>query len=311
MIRIQNLLRADEIDRVVAPLRPGERDQPVDVRPRHGVFGGGRRHALQPVELAQRFLSDIVGHAGRVDLPAQFIELARVVVGAAEFLLNRLELLAEEVLALVLADLGLDLRLDLRTDLEHFELFDQQPVQVLEASPDIERVENLLLDRRGERVEAGRNEIRQPSGITDVRRERREIVGQHRRELHHLLERGAHVALECVDFNGVVELDDGRGFGHGRAQERLGRHHAVQANTRQALHDEPQAAVGQLEHLVNVRERAGRMQIGLARFFGRRVELRKHPHRRVGRDGLVDQLDGALPRNGEGHEGIGEQHRVA
>ena len=38
----------------------------------------------------------------------------RLIVALAELLLNRLELLAQEILALVLADLGLHLRLDLR-----------------------------------------------------------------------------------------------------------------------------------------------------------------------------------------------------
>ena len=40
--------------------------------------------------------------------------------------------------------------------------------------------------------------------------------------------------------------------GHGRAQVGTGLHDPVEANARQSLNDQPQAAVGQLEHLVDV-----------------------------------------------------------
>ena len=86
----------------------------------------------------------------RVDLLAQLVDLLRLVVPLAELFLDRLELLAEEVLALVLADLRLDLRLDLRAELEHLELLDQEPVQHVHPGADVERFEHFLLDRRAD-----------------------------------------------------------------------------------------------------------------------------------------------------------------
>ena len=79
------------------------------------------------------------------------IELARIVIGIAELFLDRLELFAQEVFALILADFRLHLRLDLRTDLEHFQLFDEEPVQHVRAGADVERLEHFLLDRRSQR----------------------------------------------------------------------------------------------------------------------------------------------------------------
>ena len=87
------------------------------------------------------------GHAGAVDLRAQLVDLLRLLVAFAELLLDGLELLAEEVLALVLADLRLHLRLDLRSELEDLELLDQDPVQRVHARADVERLEHFLLDR--------------------------------------------------------------------------------------------------------------------------------------------------------------------
>src|SRR5690606_18418434 len=113
VLLVEDLLRLREIDVLLGPLRPGERDEPVEIRARDGVLGGGDGHARQAVELAHRLLADRLGHAGRLDLLAELLDLLLLLVVFAELLLDRLQLLAQEVLALVATDLGLDLRLDL------------------------------------------------------------------------------------------------------------------------------------------------------------------------------------------------------
>ena len=88
-----------------------------------------------------------LGHAGGFDLLGELLDFLGLVVALAELLLNRLHLLAQEVLALVLADLGLHLRLNLRSELEHLELLDEDPIQVVHPRADVERLEHFLLDR--------------------------------------------------------------------------------------------------------------------------------------------------------------------
>ena len=90
---------------------------------------------------------------------AQLLDFLGLFVSLAELLLNRLQLLAKEVLALVLADLGLHLRLDLRAELEHLELLDQDPVQRVHPRADVERVEHFLLHRRADGRQARGDEI--------------------------------------------------------------------------------------------------------------------------------------------------------
>ena len=93
-------------------LAHGSDEQPIEVGARHRVFGGGRRHLRKPVELPERFLLDRLGHPGGLDLRAKLLDLLGLIVAFAELALNRFQLLAQEVVALVLADLGLHLRLN-------------------------------------------------------------------------------------------------------------------------------------------------------------------------------------------------------
>ena len=127
--------RRAEVEQVRGLLAPRQRDEPVEIRPRHRVLGGRGRHLAQPVELPQRFLLRLLGHLRRLDLLAELVELPRAVVGLAELLLDGLELLAQVVLALPLAHLGLHLRLDLRAQLEDLHLLGERGDQPLQSAP--------------------------------------------------------------------------------------------------------------------------------------------------------------------------------
>ena len=87
-----------------------------------------------------------------------------------------------------------------------------------------------------------------------------------------------------------------------RAQVRLRRDDVVELQAREALDDQAQAAVRQLEHLVDVRRGADRVEIVLARLLDRRVALREHGDQLAVRDRIVDQADRALARHRQRHE---------
>src|SRR5207247_2066343 len=70
VVGVQHLLRVTQIERVFRPLVPRQRDDPIEVRPRHGVFGGGHRHLREAIQLANGFLPDAVGHPRGFDLGA-------------------------------------------------------------------------------------------------------------------------------------------------------------------------------------------------------------------------------------------------
>ena len=95
------------------------------------------------------------------------------------------------------------------------------------------------------------------------------------------------------------------------AQVRLRRDDLVERDAREPLHDQAQAAVGQLEHLVDVRRRADGVQVGLARLLDRRIALREDRDQLPVRNRIVDEAHRALARDGERHERVRKEHRVA
>ena len=72
----------------------------------------------------------VLGQLDRLQPLAELLHLGAFRVAFAELVLDRLQLLAEEELALALLDLRLHLRLDLRAELEHLELAVEDPRDV-------------------------------------------------------------------------------------------------------------------------------------------------------------------------------------
>ena len=125
---------------------------------------------------------------------------------------------------------------------------------------DVERLEHLLLHRRADRRQARRDEVGEPSRLGDVHRQRLQIVGEQRRQRDDLLEVGLDVPRERVDLEPIGVVGVLAGGADAGPQVRLRRDHLVEREPGQALDDQPQAAVGQLEHLVDVSGGADRVQ---------------------------------------------------
>ena len=203
VIGVEHGLGPCEVDDFVRALGPRQRNQPVDICARDGVFRGCDRHLRQAIELALGLLLYGLRHAGRFDFLAQLFDFLGLIVALAQLLLYRLHLLAQEVFALVLADLRLDLGLDLRAQLEHFGFLDQEPVQQIEARAHVDGFEHLLLHRRAQRRKARRDEVGEPARLGNVHRQRLQIVGQQRRQRDDMLEVGFDVPLQRVDLESI------------------------------------------------------------------------------------------------------------
>ncbi len=77
------------------------------------------------------------------------------------------------------------------------------------------------------------------------------------------------------------------------------------------LHDEPQRAVREPEHLVDVGEGPDLVEIALDRVVDRGVPLRHDADDLALLHRVVHQRDGALPGHRERQDGLGEEQRVA
>ena len=311
VVVVEHLPGAREVDDLVGPGVPGEDDEPVEVGPRHGVLGRRHRHARQPVELAERLLLHRLGHARGLDLLPDLLDLLGVLVVLAQLLADGLHLLAKQVLALALADLGLHLGLDLRAQLEDLELLDEHAVQLLHPLADVEGAEHALADRGLDGGEARRDEVGQLAGVGDVAGQRLEVVGQERRQGDDLLEVALDVALQGVDGEAVGLAQDVCRHPHPGPDVRLRRQHLLQVQAGLPLHDEAQGAVGQLEHLVDVGDGPDGIELLLGGLLGARLELGEDADEAAVGDGLLDQPHRALPGHRERHERVRKEDRVA
>ena len=151
---------------------------------------------------------------------------------------------------------------------------------------------------------------RRPGSVMFVG-QRLQVVRQQRRQRDHLLEVRLDVPQQRVDLQAVGFVRALRARYHARPQVRPRRGDLIERQARQALDDQPQAAVGQLEHLVNMAGRADAIQVVLLRLFHRRVPLGEDANQLAGRNGFVDQPDGALARHRQRHERVGKEYRVA
>ena len=109
MILVEDGARVLEVEVVLGRLRPRQAEDPVEVGPDDAVLGRRRRQLLEAGELAPGRLEDVLRQALLLDLLAELVDLGLLVVALAQLFLDRLELLAEEVLALALVDLRGDL----------------------------------------------------------------------------------------------------------------------------------------------------------------------------------------------------------
>ena len=155
-----------EVEVVLGRGVPGQRQDPLEVGADHAVLGGRRRQPLEPAELAVGDLARLLGELQLGEPLAQLVHLGLLGVALAELLLDRLQLLAQEVLALALLHLRLHLRLDLRAELEHLDLAREdrrdaaQPLLDVESSraaPGAPRSGSSAASRRrGARARSGR-----------------------------------------------------------------------------------------------------------------------------------------------------------
>ena len=249
-------------------------------------------------------------HTRGFDLLAQLLDLPRLLVAFPELLLNGFELLAKEVLALVLPDLGLDLRLDLGPQLQDLELLDQDSVQLVHPRADVERLEHLLFGLGRDGRETRRDEVGQLPGLGRVSRKRLQIVGQQGRQGHDLLKVVLDVPLERVDLKAILVLGNFFGQVHVGQDARLGLDDPVELDAGQPLYDETQTSIGQLEHLVDVRHRPNRVQVFLSGLLDSRIALSEHANQLALSHRPVDQTNGALARHRKWHERVGEQDGI-
>ena len=151
MVGVEHLTRVHRVKPLVRALRPRHGDQPVEVGADHRALARLLAHPLESAELALRLLAHLVRHAGLGDLLAVLLHHRAVVV--AELLLDRLHLLAQEVLALLLLRARLHVVADLAAHLhlgQALALELERAAEPLGHVEDLQQLDLLLVGEVGE-----------------------------------------------------------------------------------------------------------------------------------------------------------------
>ena len=197
MVVIQDLARVNRIEPLFRALPPRHGEQPVEVGTDHRRLAALVAHPLQPPDLALGLLANLVGEVCLGDLRAVVLRDRALVL--AQLLANRLELAAQDVLALLALRAVLDVLADPLTDLQLGQALTLKPQGELEPLDHVHGLEQLdpLLEGGLRRISGG---VGERAGLTDRAHERRDapIVTA---QLEDLLDHRAILALELAGLH--------------------------------------------------------------------------------------------------------------
>ena len=297
-----------EIEVVLGGGVPGQRHDPLQVGAHDAVLGHRRLEPLQAAQLALDLLGDLLGEAQRLELLAQLLGLGLGLVALPQLVLDRLELLAQEVVALALLQLGLDLGLDLGVERHHLELAGKDLRQAAQALGHVELLEQRLLLVGGQAHGAG-DEVAEHHRVVDVGDHDLQLLGQVGHLADDAREGALDVAGQGLELGALAHsvarmLDLGDEVG-------LGGHPLLHAHARAALDEDAQRPVGQAHHPRDRPQHADRVQLVGAGRLDLRVATGDQHDRPVAAQNVVDELEAARLADVERNDQIGERHRVA
>ena len=177
VVGVEHLARVREVEVVLGRRVPRQRRDPLQVGADDAVLGRRLGQPLEPRELAVGDLADLLGQLDLGELLAQLLDLGLGRVALAELLLDRLELLAQQVLALGLVELGLDLRLDPRAHRGDLELVGEDLRQPPQPLGDVALLEQRLL-LLGLDPQRARDQVRERRRVVEVGDRELELLGE-------------------------------------------------------------------------------------------------------------------------------------
>ena len=150
MVFVQDALHVPQVQVVLGPGLPRHVDEPVEVLGNDHRLGRQRHHVAEAGVLAQGDLLHFLGHAGLQDLLVKFGNARGAGVAVAQLLLDRLELLLEEVLLLRLRQARPHAVADLALDLEEADLVLEDVGQGPQPLLGVDHLQEVLLVGEGD-----------------------------------------------------------------------------------------------------------------------------------------------------------------
>ena len=141
VVFIEDASRLGDVDGRLALGRPGQIDQPVEIGADHRIFARAFLHPLQALQLLARLLLDFLGHLRLGDRLVELRDLGAALLAFAQLLLNRAHLLAQQMLAIHVADRFLGAFVNLLGYLEYFDAVRKQLQQLVQPRLEIESLQ--------------------------------------------------------------------------------------------------------------------------------------------------------------------------
>ena len=308
VILFQNLLRLDQVDRLLLGLAPRHGQQPVEVVADHGRFRRHRAHVAQLLDLGLGLGARFLGQARLTDALLQVHDLVARVVGLAQLALDRLHLLVQIVFALGLLHLALHARADLLLDLQDRDFALHQAIDLLQPLGHVEGFQKALLVGDLDR-QMGGDRVRQLGRIGDLGDGTEGLGRDLLVQLHIVLELLDHGAQHGLGLRGLARfvLDlDGLGL-----EILLTVGEAGQTRAALALDKNLHGAVGQFQQLKHAGQHADGID-GVRRgivvdavFLGRQQDLLFALH------DLVQRLHRLFAADEERHDHVREDDDVS
>ena len=225
-----------------------------------------------------------------------------------QLLADRLELLVEIELLLVLVDLTPDLALDLSFEFQDLELVRERLAELPEPLREVVLLQHGLLHRDFQNQVRG-DRVGEEHRISDVVGGREHLVRHAPVQVHVVVEGGEHVPHHRLELRVLAHLvvDDGDGGRHvvRAAEELLG------AGAADPLDQHAHRAVREAEELQDADHGSDPVEIlrGRVRYVG--PALRQHEEHAVLLHGRFDRVHGRNAPHEERNRHIGENHHIA
>ncbi len=305
VIFVQHFLGEVDGARFLGTLLPRHGEQPVDVVAAHGGLGRHGWHGFELLQLLDRLVEHILGHACGLDLLAQFVELA--LFAAPQFLLDGLDLFVEVVLFLRPLHLPLYARLDVAVKVEFFDFDVEHIGNARQARRGIEDAEQFLLLLDAD-LQICRDGVRELGCLVHAHGGDDGLVVERLLQLYVLLkERGD--ALHQL-LGGRCHFKIGLAGAHRGHEEAVAVVHFDGLGALHALDQHLDVAIGHLDALHNVADGADLVDfLGLG-FVDRGVVLRGEKDLAVAVERFFQRTHAGLPAHHEGRHHVGEDHHV-
>ena len=177
VVLVQDLLGASQVDLLLCALLPRQLGDPLEEGADDLVLGRLRARALEPPELTIHLRRLLLGQLELLDALPHLLYVVSLLF-LSELLLDRLQLLAQQHLALALTELGLDLGLDVFLSVHPRQLALDRNEHLAHAFLVVEQLEKSLL-LGGLQLDVERNQIRERAGVVDALYELVQRLGRH------------------------------------------------------------------------------------------------------------------------------------